>query len=156
VDDRGTMRLLWITIGAALVAAILLQNVPGTRLPLARGARTAVALALLLGGLALRWAAIAALGRWFTTDVAVRPGQRVVTSGPYRRLRHPSYAGLMLAFLGLGVSFGSWLSLLVLTLPILLALVRRIRVEETVLRRELGDDYAAYAARTRRLVPGIW
>jgi protein-S-isoprenylcysteine O-methyltransferase Ste14 len=104
-------------------------------------------------GLALRTWAITALGGVF---VEVDPGQAVVTAGPYRWVRHPSYAGLGLILAGLGLAVGNWLSLaarLVVPLP---ALVRRINVEEAELERVLGEAYRGYHAETARLLRGIW
>jgi protein-S-isoprenylcysteine O-methyltransferase len=79
----------------------------------------------------------------------------VIAAGPYRYVRHPSYAGLLLAFLGLGVFFGNWLSLGVLMIPITLAVIHRIRLEESMLVSALGPAYNAYCARTKRLIPGV-
>ena len=86
----------------------------------------------------------------------VDAGQPVVSRGPYRRVRHPSYTGLLLILAGFGLACGDWRSVaicLVLPLP---ALLWRIRVEEAELVRVLGEPYRAYAARTDRLVPGVW
>jgi protein-S-isoprenylcysteine O-methyltransferase Ste14 len=90
-------------------------------------------------GLATRVWAIAALGGAFRATVEVDPGQAVVSTGPYRWIRHPSYLGLLLIVAGFGLAVGNWLSLaacLVLPLP---ALVRRIHVEEAELSLVLGD-----------------
>ena len=76
--------------------------------------------------------------------------------GPYRLVRHPSYAGLLLEFAGLGIVLGTWAGLAVILVPILAALVRRMNVEEAALRQGLGEAYAAYVQRTRRLVPGVY
>jgi protein-S-isoprenylcysteine O-methyltransferase Ste14 len=113
-------------------------------------------LALTVSGLALRWTAILTLGRLFTPTVAVHPGQPVVRSGVYRRVRHPAYSGLLLAFLGLGLAFSNWLSLAVLFIPILAALLYRMRIEENALVELLGREYADYCEVTRRLIPGIY
>ena len=64
--------------------------------------------------------------------------------------------GLLLAFVGVGLAFHSWLSLLVLLLPVSIALVRRIVVEEEALRAAFGAEYDAYAARTSRLIPWMY
>jgi protein-S-isoprenylcysteine O-methyltransferase Ste14 len=107
-------------------------------------------------GLAIRVWAVAALGRAFRTTVEVDPDQAVVTSGPYRWVRHPSYTGLLLIVAGVGLAAGNWLALagcVALPLP---AVVRRIRVEEAELSRVLGEPYRAYARRTKRLIPGLW
>jgi len=107
-------------------------------------------------GLLLRWTAILTLGRFFTADVAIHEGQRVVSAGPYRNVRHPSCTGLMLAFLGLGVFFDSWLSVAGLMIPITVAVMHRIRHEESVLVGALGPAYSTYCARTKQLIPWVW
>jgi protein-S-isoprenylcysteine O-methyltransferase Ste14 len=114
-----------------------------------------LALVLMAGGLTIRWSAILTLGRFFTVDVAIQPQQPVIQTGPYRFVRHPSYAGLLFSFVGLGVYFGSWLSLVVLLVPITAAVVNRILKEEAALLVALGAPYAEYCARTKRLIPGL-
>ena len=107
-------------------------------------------------GLAIRAWAIATLGGAFRTTVEVDPGQVVVSTGPYRWVRHPSYAGLLMILAGFGLSLGNWLAsaiCLVLTLP---AVLWRIAVEEAELTRVLGDSYRRYQMRTKRLIPGLW
>ena len=71
-------------------------------------------------------------------------------------MRHPSYSGAILAFAGYGICVGNWLSLALVVVPVSWAFVRRIEVEEEALAAALGEAYRAYAARTRRLVPGIY
>ncbi len=80
----------------------------------------------------------------------------MVRSGPYRLLRHPSYTGLLLALLGLGLALQTWLGLLALIVLPLIGVLLRIRVEESVLTEALGQDYVSYAAETQRLIPGLW
>lgn len=113
-------------------------------------------LTLLLLGVALRTWAILALGRFFKFVVVVQDGHHVVSTGPYRFIRHPSYTGALLALAGTGIVLDSWLSILALTGLPLLAILVRIRVEEAYLAANLGHDYQAYTARTRRLMPGLW
>ncbi len=149
------MRLLWLVIVPCVVLAIAVGGYRAARLPFSATIQELTAAGLLLGGLVLRWAAILTLGRFFTANIAIHEDQPVITTGPYRYVRHPSYTGLLLAFLGLGVFFGSWLSLVVLMIPITLAVIHRIRLEESVLVNALGPAYAAYCARTKRLIPGI-
>jgi protein-S-isoprenylcysteine O-methyltransferase Ste14 len=152
--DRGTRVLIAITIGAAIAAASVADSiVPSLRIPLA-GQVAGVTVMWL--GMAIRVLAIASLGAAFRTTVEVDPGQAVVSTGPYKRIRHPSYAGLLLIVAGLGLAAGNWLALIAcLTLP-LPAVVRRIDVEEAELSRVLGDAYRTYQNNTARLIPGFW
>ena len=107
-------------------------------------------------GLAIRVWAIVALGRAFRTTVEVDSGQAIVSTGPYRWVRHPSYSGLLLIVFGCGLAAGNWLALAVCLLLPLPALLWRIHVEEAELIRVLGDRYRAYQAHTKRLFPGVW
>lgn len=155
-EDRGSLRLLWLCILIGVILAFLAQGVSSARLPLSARVVRIVALALMTTGLALRWTAILTLGRFFTVDVAIHPDHAVVESGLYRYMRHPSYTGLLVAFLGFGLSFSNWLSLVVLLLPISLGVLYRVAREEKALLESLGPAYADYRARTRRFVPGLF
>ena len=115
-----------------------------------------VGLGIASAGVVLRTGAIVTLGRFFTYDVTIQPGHRVVTTGPYRWVRHPSYAGGLVGLLGIGVALGSAAAVLALVLVPLIGVLLRIQYEERTLRSALGADYDAYAAHTPRLIPGIW
>ncbi|MFI5167065.1 MAG: methyltransferase family protein [Thermoanaerobaculales bacterium] len=154
-EDRGSMRLLWLSIAFGIGLAVAAQWIPSARLPGPPHVIRLLALGLLSGGLALRWAAILTLGRLFTVDVAIHSGHVVVQAGLYRLVRHPSYSGLLVAFLGLGVFFANWLSILGLLLPITLAVLNRVAKEEHALLTSLGSEYADYCARTKRFIPGL-
>jgi len=154
--DRGSLHVLWIVILAAFALAFFLAAaVPAGRFRVG-GALLAIALLLFLAGLVLRWYAILHLGRMFTVDVAIATDHRLIDSGPYRRIRHPSYAGALLAILGLGLMLGSLPALAALLLPCGAAYTYRIGVEEAALSRGLGTAYDDYARRTRRLIPWIY
>ena len=111
---------------------------------------------MFIGALALRWYAIVYLGRYFTVNVAIARDHRVIDSGPYRYVRHPSYTGALAAFLGLGLLLNNAAALLMIIVPPLLVFLRRIRIEEAALLAGLGDNYRAYMQRTRRLIPGLY
>ena len=154
--DRGSMLAIWAGITAGFLACFWLLGRRLAPIPLPATARLALASLLLLAGLALRFWAIAALGRLFTFNVAIREGHRLVATGPYRWIRHPSYAGALVAFVALGIGLGDALALAALVVPVLAGMLYRIRVEERVLCREFGEAWDAYAARRWRLVPGLW
>jgi protein-S-isoprenylcysteine O-methyltransferase Ste14 len=146
----------WLVIGSVWTSVVIgLQVaywVPG---PAIRTGRTAVfilGLVLMIAGMALRWYAIRVLGTSFTCEVSTRPGQVVVESGPYRRVRHPSYTGGLLTLLGVLVCCDNWASLAALIVAIA-GYAYRIRIEEHALASELGDPYREYMRRTKRLLP---
>jgi protein-S-isoprenylcysteine O-methyltransferase Ste14 len=115
-----------------------------------------IGVVLTWSGLLLRVWAVRTLGRFFQRTVMVHEQHPVIDTGPYRRLRHPSYTGMLLVTLGVGISLGNWLSVAACIVFPLIGLLTRIGVEEAVLERELGEPYRRYEARTHRLVPGIW
>lgn len=154
-EDRGSLPLLWLSIALGVGLAIAAQWIPSARFPGSRDMIRILALVLFLGGLALRWAAILTLGRLFTVDVAIHSDHTVVQTGLYRFIRHPSYTGLLVAFLGLGVLFANWVSMLGLLLPVTLAVINRVVKEEQALLNALGSDYAVYCARTKRFIPWL-
>jgi protein-S-isoprenylcysteine O-methyltransferase Ste14 len=110
----------------------------------------------MLAGVALRWYAIWVLGRYFTRDVATHPGQHVVTTGPYRWIRHPSYAGGLLTCFGVGLALTNWLSILAIMGPLGVGYLYRVRVEELALGRALGSEYLTYMRHTKRFIPGLF
>ncbi|HRI16827.1 MAG TPA: isoprenylcysteine carboxylmethyltransferase family protein [Verrucomicrobiota bacterium] len=114
-----------------------------------------VGLAAVTAGLALASWAQAHLGRFFSGYLTLQEGHRLVTDGPFARIRHPRYAGAMLVFLGLPMLFRSWIGLGAGLGCIILFLIRIPR-EEAMLAREFGEEWSRYTQRTARLVPGVY
>jgi protein-S-isoprenylcysteine O-methyltransferase Ste14 len=115
-----------------------------------------IGLALLWCGVVLRFWSFRTLGRYFTFVVQTSGDQPVIDRGPYRAVRHPSYAGLLLAVLGLALFIENWLSVAGLVVAVGGGLVFRIHVEERALLDNLGDAYRDYAATHKRLIPFVW
>ena len=111
--------------------------------------------ALFAAGGALRLWPVFVLGDRFSGLVAIQRGHRLVTSGVYGVIRHPSYLGLLISSLGWGLAFRSGIGVLLaaLLVPPLLA---RIKAEERLLQSQFGAEYDAYRARTLRLIPGLY
>jgi protein-S-isoprenylcysteine O-methyltransferase Ste14 len=154
--DRSSLRVLWITITCSIAAAGFLGGLSAGRLPGSERAWAIAGLTLMVLGIAIRWAAILTLRRAFTVDVAIASGQTIVERGLYRVIRHPSYAGSLVSCLGLGMIFDSALSIAVIMVPITIAFLYRIRVEEAALHAAFGEAYARYVRRSRRLVPFVY
>ncbi len=151
--DNGSVLLIRVLMYVSVMIAILfdLENIamlpnwffyPGIFL-------------MVIGILVRQWA-IFVLGRFFTITVSVQKNQKVVDHGPYRYIRHPSYLGLFLIVIGIGLALHSWGGILVLIVMNGVAFGYRMHVEEKALVSELGDDYIQYMKRTKRLIPFIF
>ena len=155
-QDKGSRLVLIsvLTLGI-LVGMLLAFTVPATAITNARPFLFWLGILLIYVGIALRLYAIHVLGAFFTTEVAVAPGQTVIETGPYRLIRHPSYTGFLITLLGFGLCLTNWLSLLVIMACALIGFSYRIRVEEQVLQEQLGQRYQEYMRRTKRLIPFV-
>jgi len=154
--DRGSLALLLTCAVAGLTVLTLSPSlIPAAEIRPAWAA-FAVGIAMYLAGFAMRRWSEHTLGRYFTFTVMTSADQPVITTGPYRFVRHPGYTGVMLVVVGAGLVAGNWVGLTGFTLLILLPLLYRIRVEETALVVTLGDRYRSYAAAHKRLVPLVW
>jgi protein-S-isoprenylcysteine O-methyltransferase Ste14 len=148
------------TWGGAVIVAVTMLFLAPHIVPAAEighgGIAFAIGIVLVVAGVALRVWAFQALGQYFTFTVKTSHDQPVVTTGPYRMLRHPGYAGGMLAIVGLGLLWGNWVSMATLTLLWLALIIWRIRYEENALLTTLDASYRAYASQHKRLVPLVW
>jgi protein-S-isoprenylcysteine O-methyltransferase Ste14 len=154
-SDRYSLMVVRASVLVGVLLAVWAQRVTATQFAVTTLV-FALSLALLWSGIALRWWCFRTLGLYFTFTVMTSSDQQVITTGPYELLRHPSYAAMLLALTGIGLTFGNWLSLLALLLLASLGFVNRIRVEEAALSRALGARYTTYASTRKRLIPYIW
>ena len=162
-QDRSTLGVIWVVIMVSIAAGVFVARSTSLRagdlsvfaLPYGR-AFALVGVILFVAGLLLRWWAIITLGRFFTVDVTIEKDHELVERGPFRVLRHPSYTGVLLAFVGFALTLRNWAALLIILVPIFAAFIRRMNVEEDALSRALGSRYADYMRRTKRLVPFVY
>lgn len=154
--DRGSfwflIVMIWVGLTLAFACSFAFQR---AAIPWMRTELFFAGIALMWAGIAFRYYAMRVLGRYFTFQVDVHSGQAVIEAGPYRYIRHPSYAGALLTVFGLGLALGNWAALLAMLLCIGLGYANRIRVEEAALVAVLGQPYQEYMGRTRRLVPFV-
>ena len=155
-QDRGTRFVVALAVYLGITAALSIARVPGLRVYANNWWTLGSGIAIVLAGAALRDWAILSLGRYFRREVTIEPGQRIVRRGPYRALRHPSYAGIFLIVAGFGLAFGSWVSGAAALLIVFAGMLPRIRVEERALAQAFGQDYADYAKSTARVLPHVW
>jgi len=149
---------IWLIIGVSGAGQILSlvdwahrQGAPDTL-----DAWTGSGILLLTVGTAFRLWAIRTLRNNFAATVQIKPGQQLITSGPYRWLRHPSYTGAWLAMIGAALLMHSYIGLVLMGPGMLLVYMRRIAVEEQALEAGFGEAYSSMKKRTQRLVPGVW
>jgi protein-S-isoprenylcysteine O-methyltransferase len=154
--DSGSMRLLLGGMQIALLAAFFLAFAatgsvpPRLKLPL-----FAIGVTSILLGSLLRRYCWRTLGEYFTGDVRAKQDQPVIRSGPYRLVRHPSYTAAMMMFIGIGLSLGSWFSLMLLTISSILVYGYRVSVEERALLTTIGQPYSIYMQECKRFIPYI-
>ena len=161
VRDRGTLLLLWVVIFSSIFCGSWISEAQGPNLPSDPTVLGApwirfVSLPVLIFGLVLRWTAVLSLGKSFSANVAIHSTQTVLKTGLYRWMRHPSYTGLLLCILAVGLHTRNWISLLIIFVPPAAALFYRIHIEEIALREHFGQEYIDYSQQTSRLIPGIY
>ena len=115
----------------------------------------AVGISLILLGSLLRRYCFRTLGEYFTGDVRARSDQPVITTGPYRLVRHPSYTAGIMMFMGIGLALGSWLSAALVTVAAIATYTYRVTVEERALLDTIGEAYGAYMKDRKRFIPYI-
>ena len=96
------------------------------------------------------------LGDYFSRKINVEKEQTLVSHGPYRLLRHPSYTGLFLLNLGVQLFISNFLGLLSGIIIILIVLIYRIKIEEKQMEDVIGDKYVKWKKSRKRLIPFIY
>lgn len=153
--DKNSLRIMWTTIIASIFTGVILMIY--TDLPLSVSPLTEyIGLSVIVSGMILRIIAIITLGRFFTVNLAIHNDQRIIQKGFYKFIRHPSYTGSLISFVGLGLSFNNWASLVVISVPVILSFIYRINVEENLMFRQFGREYDEYRKKTKRLIPFVY
>jgi protein-S-isoprenylcysteine O-methyltransferase Ste14 len=156
---RDTERHLGQSFGLmfAIIAAFLLPRVPFfsfVNVAPVNAAVSIIGVILCAVGIAfLVWARLA-LGRNWSQTVSVKEGHELVTSGPYRYVRHPMYTGCLIACVGSAiVCAGAWIFLLVVLGALFLW---RVGAEDKLMAQQFPNEYPDYKRRTNALIPFVW
>lgn len=153
IKDKGSVRLLNIITYSTLLLAFWINTLKIPRFAKPDEIVSWCGLIIILFGLALRWCAILKLKKYFTVNVAILNDHQLLTSGLYRYIRHPAYLGVIIAYGGMGLALGSYLAMIVLVIPVTLAFLWRIRIEERILLAAFPESYRSYQRNSWRLIP---
>lgn len=154
--DRFSMLAIGASIGIGISLAFNAPRIAHAWIQAPPQLLAGLGIALIWLGIGLRLWAVRTLGRFFRVTVTVQTDHRLVESGPYARLRNPSYTGAMITLAGVGIAMGHWLSLAAMILFPIIGFAWRIRVEEASLASRFGADYQAYRSRRWALLPPLW
>lgn len=149
--DKGSLWLLYglITIGYALSFAIGATKI-GRIYPW--NTFFAIGMAIFTVGFTVRIYSILTLKQFFTYSVAKVENHKIISTGLYKFIRHPGYLGQLIIFMGISVTISNWLSILLMMIPVTLGYLYRIKVEETFMTDQLGNDYKNYQERTKKII----
>jgi protein-S-isoprenylcysteine O-methyltransferase len=150
--DRFSTPLLVVGYLVAAILPFVLSSGPGRT----DGVLPWFGVAIGLVGLGVRAWGMRTLGNAYSRNLRTSDDQHLVTTGPYRYVRHPGYLGSVLVWVGAALAFGNWLVAGLTAVLLLAAYLWRIFSEEAMLRDHFGGEWCSYAARTARLLPGVW
>jgi protein-S-isoprenylcysteine O-methyltransferase Ste14 len=154
--DRGSMTLIMLAGWIGMLGAFGVAAIPAFIIRNGQKSWFVAGLIVLLGGSLLRRHCWRMLGKHFTGDVKASADQPVIEEGVYRWVRHPSYTGGMLMYLGTGLALTNWMSALIICLAGGAAYLYRVGVEERALQANLGSRYEDYMRRTKRFIPFVF
>lgn len=153
-NDKRSLILFWIIIPLSLSFGFLMANYQQWN-----SLNESIAifgLSLYFIGFVIRWISIIQLKKEFTVDVAISNNHKLKTNGIYKYIRHPSYLGVLMICFGISIALNSFISVLIITIPLLLLLIYRISIEENVLLKEFGKTYEEYMLKTCKMIPKLY
>ena len=153
--DRNTIWIILLVSGIGQIASLM----EWAYFPSADASDMAWILTgifFLIGGTLFRLYAINVLGKYFSSTVQIKDGHRIITAGPYKFLRHPSYTGAYVAMLGSAIFLHSIIGILVFGIGMLFVYHLRIKAEEQVLIQKFNQEYSNYREHTYKMFPLVW
>jgi protein-S-isoprenylcysteine O-methyltransferase Ste14 len=158
IKDRNSsiqlvVLIVSLTIGIGFANS---AHVQWLNFPFALSLWQIIGLVLLVMGLVIRWIAINTLKKYFTANLTIQQDHKLITTGIYNYIRHPSYLGGALCFAGFGIALGNYVSLFFIFLVNLIMLLVRIDYEEKILKNEFGAEFEEYKKRTKKLLPALF
>lgn len=154
-DRRSEMAIAIQSIGIGLAGFGTVKSTLASFAPISL-AGTAAVLLLMGGAIGLFAASSRELGRNWSLVARTRADHELVRTGPYSKVRHPIYLGLLLFLLALAIALGHWAQLIV-AMPVFLAgTAMRTRIEDALLEQSFGDAFRDYQSSTPALIPRLF
>jgi protein-S-isoprenylcysteine O-methyltransferase Ste14 len=150
--DKNSLSVIWIIIVLSMTIGVYMAF----SFPRFGAVKYFSGLSLMIIGITIRLITVFSLKSYFNANVAIHHHHILKTDGIFKKVRHPSYTGSLLTFLGLGLTLGNWISLLIIFLPVLCAFLYRIKIEEKALVNNFKEEYIDYQKRTKKLIPFIY
>jgi protein-S-isoprenylcysteine O-methyltransferase Ste14 len=152
--DTTSLIILWVNIIIGISAAWYFNIMGYGVIQANRTFIIFLGIILIIAGVMIRWISVLTLRRVVTENKNEKTV--LVTEGIYGIIRHPSYTGALISFFGLGLTFANWISTFFLFIPVAIAFLYRINLEEKILIRDFGDKYLEYSKRTKSIIPGVF
>ncbi len=158
IIKSGDKASVWLLIIFIAIGYFLAFRIGMTRVGRIYHWNTFFAIGALLsvGGLIIRITSISTLKQHFTYTVTEIEDHQLIETGLYKIIRHPGYLGQVLIFIGAAASLSNWLSIVLMTIPVLIGYGYRIKVEERFMSEHFGQKYFDYQKRTKKLIPWIY
>jgi protein-S-isoprenylcysteine O-methyltransferase Ste14 len=151
--DRASLLYVLTAVALSIAAIITLPYLGIGRIPVAV---SYFGFVMLLSGFFLRQWSIRTLGKFFMPVVSLLEDHTLITTGPYRVIRHPAYTGLLLELVGASLAVANIVACIIAFVFLIPTLLYRILIEEEVLIEKFGDTYRAYQRRAKKLIPGVF
>lgn len=150
-NDKLSLIIFWITIPLSLTIGLFTANYQ--KWNTLNHSIAIFGFSVFAIGIIIRWISIIQLKNEFTVNVSITKNHNLKTDGIYKKIRHPSYLGLLLICFGLSTAMNSVISFFVISIPIYIAIIYRIKIEESILIKEFGDLYKQYILNSKKLFP---
>lgn len=154
--DQHSLLYFRLFYPAGIVLAFLISSFYPQPLPLSWSILIPASLAFFISGMIIRWIAVLSLGDRFNVQLTILQQHKLKQNGIFRLVRHPSYSGLILYYIGLGIALNNYVSLICLLLPVIIVIIYRIEKEECLLAAHFHGEYANYQSKTKKLIPWLY
>ncbi len=155
-SDSASIKLFRFLIIAAIIIGFLIYIFRIDIIKLNYKFIPVLGFVLFFVGITIRWIAIVSLGKAFNVKVTIIKNQKLHTSGIYKYIRHPSYTGLIIYYIGLALIMSNMLCLLIFVSASLTVVLNRIKIEERLLTKHYKSEYLNYKQQTYRIFPFIF